>query len=402
MKKIITIALAILLVSSAYSQKMILHMKNQGNIEVQLANVDSITFATSNMGEGLYANPPYIYMGVGMMQLSSISGGIAPYAIEQFPDPSIATASINGDMVTIVGIGMGGTSMIVKDNSIPMKTVTIFITVMGGPGGLMATPQYLDMTVGTQKTSTISEGTTPYTIQEQPNQSIATASITGTTLTVVGIGNGHTYVTVKDNSTPFKTVTIDIRVRGVFTTPGTVTLNSTVKNFAATGILMINDSLPPNVQGAGGFYATYGGQHAEFVLISYFKNSDKNWDVVMMAVGDSLAVKPGSYSFGDSPSQKRASFHYVVGWNPDSSKGDDMFENGYALNIGSVTVASITATSAQGTFLGTGAKLVNGVPVPTMPIDVKDGTFNVPLLSGEPQATGDQAVLSKLVKRIIR
>ena len=73
-----------------------------------------------------------VSVAVGGDQQTVISGGTSPYSIQTAPYSSTATASISGATVTVHGVAAGSTSMVVKDNSSPAKTVTISINVGSG------------------------------------------------------------------------------------------------------------------------------------------------------------------------------------------------------------------------------------------------------------------------------
>jgi hypothetical protein len=401
MKNIISIVCALFVFQICFAQKMIIHTKSIGNIEVELGKIDSITFTTSGMPGGLFANPSFIGVPIGNTMTSKISGGMTPYKIEHFPMSSIATASLNGDVVTIAGIGVGNTSVGINDNSIPPNYVEVYISVMGGPGGLIASSTFFDLEPGISKTAVISGGTTPYSIQIAPDPMVATASISGSTVTINGIGGGNTYFVVKDNSSPFKSVTIDVRVKVPFTSPGNLAFTSTVNNFSANGIFLNSDSLPSNTQGVGGWYMVRptDGNRASFLIIGYYKNSDISWDIIMIDVQDSLSVKSGSYSFLIDPMiMKRAMCRYVAGWNPNIGTGDDPFNHGYRLTSGSLNISALTANNGQGIFNGSGVFVNNEVPDPTKPITITNGTFNVPIVSGEPLNANDQRTVNRLMR----
>lgn len=70
----------------------------------------------------------------------------------------------------------------------------------GGGSGLTASPSLITVTAGQGATSTISGGRVPYSIQTPPDPYIASASISGTLLTVNGVYAGSTSVTVRDSS----------------------------------------------------------------------------------------------------------------------------------------------------------------------------------------------------------
>ena len=80
------------------------------------------------------------------------------------------------------------------------------------PNGLGATPPSVRILPGADAVIAISGGTRPENITVMPNASIATASLTDTSLTVHGVALGSTSVQVGDNSSPKKTVDIAITI----------------------------------------------------------------------------------------------------------------------------------------------------------------------------------------------
>lgn len=402
MKKMLVLIFAFFLVQCAFAQKMQIHTSTMGKIEIELSKVDSITFTAAG---GLQVNPNIIYVPQGGSMQATINGGKTPYSIQVAPNNSIATASIAGNLLTVNGVTVGSTSLVVKDNSIPVQTVMVNIFVTTGSGGLTASPDYLSLMISEQKTSMISGGTTPYSILTFPDPAVASASISGSIVTVTGVGGGNTYIVVKDNSGPSKTAWINIRVRQIFTTPGSLSFSSTVSNFSANGIFdNASDSMPTNTQGAGGFYSHDLGPYATLEVVGYFKNSSTSWDVAVIAIVDSINVVTGTHPFltGAGPI-KRAEFLYVKDWNPSDTTGDDPFNNGsYMLVTGSASLSSFTGTSAQGTFSGTGTWFVQGTPDPTKSITLTNGTFTVPVISGSITTSADQKAIEKLRHRINR
>lgn len=402
MKNIITIFCAIFLIQVSFAQRMIIHSKSAGNVEMELGKIDSITFTTSFNPGGLMANPGYLNIEIGKSMFSHISGGVTPYKIENFPNSMVATATLTGDNVTVNAVAIGYTSVGISDNSIPPKYIEIFISVMGGPGGLFANPSYVEVQPGVSKTSEIGGGTAPYSIHLPPDPTIATATVSGTTVTINGVSGGRTFFVVKDNSNPFKTTTIEVRVWIPFTTPGIMSFDNTVKNFSANGIFLNTDSLPTNSQGVGGFYMINpisSSHQADLIVIGYFKNSDTSWDVAMIEIQDTLSVKTGTYNFGDDPGfMKRAMCRYGVAWNPNLQSDDDPFTVGYRLTSGSVNLSAFTTDNAQGTFSGSGLFVNNAIPDPTKPITVTNGSFNAPVVKGEPKSASDRKAINKLLQ----
>jgi hypothetical protein len=403
MKKMFTIIFAFFVVQCAFAQKMQIHTSTMGTIEVQLSNVDSITFTVAG---GLQVNPNNMYVPQGGSMQATINGGKTPYSIQVAPNSSIATASIAGNSLTVNGVTLGSTSLVVKDNSIPVQTVMVNIFVTTGPGGLTADPNYLRLAVAEQKTSTISGGTTPYSILTPPNAGVASASISGSVVTVTGVGGGDAFIVVKDNSSPYKTATINVGVYQIFTSSGSLSFTSDVGNFSATGIFdNASDSMPTNTQGAGGFFSHDLGPFAALEVVGYVKNSSTNWDIAVVVCVDSANIAAGTYSFlanGPGPI-RRAEFMYVKGWNPSDTTGNNPFDSGsYMLVTGSASLSSYTGTSAQGTFSGTGQWFAQDIPDPTKPITLTNGTFTVPVISGSILKSSDQKAIEKLLHRLNR
>jgi hypothetical protein len=85
---------------------------------------------------GLASNPASISVQMGQQASSTISGGTQPYNIHTNPDSSIATVALNGATLTVTGVSVGSTAVVIGDNggSTPI-TVAITVTTGGGGGG---------------------------------------------------------------------------------------------------------------------------------------------------------------------------------------------------------------------------------------------------------------------------
>jgi hypothetical protein len=167
--------------------------------------------------------PESIAVGVGGQTTAAISGGTAPYTILRGPDPTKATASIStSGTLTVRGVAVGTTNVEVQDSSSPAKTtgpIPITVTAREETGDLRANPAPpISLTTGGQPAQvTISGGSGSYLIPPddalRPDSRIATASLTGSTLTITPANRpGSTAVTVQDTSSPPKTLRIDITV----------------------------------------------------------------------------------------------------------------------------------------------------------------------------------------------
>ncbi|MCX6136169.1 MAG: hypothetical protein NTV54_01555, partial [Ignavibacteriales bacterium] len=200
---------------------------------------DPVTTAT-----GLTASKTSVSLQTGTNTTSVISGGVTPYSIKTAPNASVATAAISGSTVTITGMSAGTTSLVVKDASVPEKTITISVTVTSSSTSLTASVNPLTVNAGSSGTTTISGGTAPYSITTQPTSSIATASINSSVVTVNGVAAGSTSLVVSDNSSPKKTVTLSVTVTSSSTSL-TASVNPVTVNAGGTGTTTISGGTTP-------------------------------------------------------------------------------------------------------------------------------------------------------------
>jgi len=140
-------------------------------------------------------------------------GGYGEYSIQELPDPIVARADIQGDLLIITGNAPGETKVVIKDSLNHVVEVPIFIDA------LTISPKIVSTTVGGIVDVTISGGNSPYTIETDPTAGVATATpITnntqyGTATTrVTARGIGTTSMEVKDSSNPAKYAWITIKV----------------------------------------------------------------------------------------------------------------------------------------------------------------------------------------------
>lgn len=80
---------------------------------------------------GLHASPQSVDTAVNYQRTVAVTEGTAPYSITSPPDATIATASIaaQSGTVTIDGLKLGTTSLVVGDSSTPQLTVRVAINV---------------------------------------------------------------------------------------------------------------------------------------------------------------------------------------------------------------------------------------------------------------------------------
>jgi len=240
---------------------------------------------------------------------------------------------------------------------------------------------------------TISGGTTPYSIQTAPTSSVATAAMSGATLSVTGVAAGSTSVIVKDNSSPAKTVTVAITVTtsgGGFTTAGSLSFTSDKGNFSASGIFN------PNVatgSGAGAMILSSGGSNT--LTVYGFRANGTSYELVLAIFMDSAPIATGSYTYPPTTGSKLVMISYFPAVHPN-----DTTESFYLMTSAAANISALTSSNSQGTFSGSGMYYANGTVNFTQTINITGGTFNVPVIPGGAANTVNNKI-EGIVKRIV-
>lgn len=164
--------------------------------------------------QALRVSPQNVFTSVGGTIVADVLGGFGDYSIRTLPDPEIAGANIQDDLIIVTGVAPGETRVQVGDSSGQTVFLPIFV------GALSVSPQNVSTSVGGIANVTISGGRFPYMIDSDPTAGVATAQIinsgqqsTTATIRVTGRGLGQTSMRVKDSSVPVKNVWVRITVQ---------------------------------------------------------------------------------------------------------------------------------------------------------------------------------------------
>ena len=138
-----------------------------------------------------------VTMAVGVASTYAIGGGTPPY-VATSSNKSVATVSISGNTLTVNAIGSGTTQVLIFDSTGTSVTSAVTVGSGGSNTALYTTSaSAVTMAIGVTSTYAVGGGTPPY-VATSSNNSVATVSLNGTTLTVNGIGSGTTQVLVFD------------------------------------------------------------------------------------------------------------------------------------------------------------------------------------------------------------
>ncbi len=129
-------------------------------------------------------------------QTVSVSGGTAPYSVSGCT--GVAKASVSGGTVTLSPSATGSCLLTIADASSPALSASVLVSVAAAAAAITVAPKtvaFVSPYANTQNV-TLGGGTAPYTASGCPG--IATASISGTTLTVTPAGVGICSLAIAD------------------------------------------------------------------------------------------------------------------------------------------------------------------------------------------------------------
>lgn len=139
----------------------------------------------------------------------SIIKGSGSYSITT-NNARVATASeVKAGLIYVVGKEKGTTTLIVKDKASKQQK-TIEVTVTKAHPSLVVTSKTAELMVGGQYRINITSGSGKYSVSSQ-NSHIATASVSGNAIDIVGKSKGNTTVLLEDKESK-ETVSIAVKV----------------------------------------------------------------------------------------------------------------------------------------------------------------------------------------------
>ncbi|MFZ6654245.1 beta strand repeat-containing protein [Undibacterium sp. TJN19] len=137
-----------------------------------------------------------VNVGVGAAATFTVGGGNGPYTVGS-SNNAVGTASISGTTLTITGLSVGSTNVVVRDAS--QGIVTITVTVGSTAQLFTSAPTALVVPVGgSSPTFTIGGGSQIYTATSG-NTQIATVGINGNKFVISGVSPGSTTINIKDS-----------------------------------------------------------------------------------------------------------------------------------------------------------------------------------------------------------
>lgn len=161
--------------------------------------------------------PSAVTLAVGLTASFTIGGGTPAYAVSS-SNSAVAKVAINGSTFIISGIAAGTAQVAVLDST--GTSVTINVTVgSGGTTTALYTTAASAVTIGVGAVTTydIGGGTAPYRATSS-NTTVAAAGVSGTSLSINGVGAGAAQVLVFDATGASVTIAVTVGSGGATTT----------------------------------------------------------------------------------------------------------------------------------------------------------------------------------------
>jgi plastocyanin len=307
----------------------------------------SVTFSQNN-----------VTVNAGQSMTVFLSGSTG-YYVTSNTNGSVASASINGNVITIQGINSGSTTMTVCSTSSNNGCGSLFITVNGSSyGGGSVTFSQNNITVSSGQSSAITVyGNAPFYVSSNGNSSIASATVSGNTLTVYGYSTGATNFSVcSSNASGCSTLY--------------VTVNGGGSSYGSNSVAVYDNYFSPKTititAGTTVVWTNYGSMSH---TVTADDNSFTSGNLNPGAVFSKTFTTAGTYAYhciyhGGIGGSGMSGIVVVTG---GSVLGASTYNNGQLINQnGTVYIVyknTETAFSSAGVFLGLGFNFSNVISV---------------------------------------
>ena len=178
--------------------------------------------------------PAALNVGVGSASSYQVGGGAPPYAASS-SNLAAVVASVTGTALNVIGLGAGTAQVALVDAA--GKTLVINVTVGTNTSLYTTAPAALSVATGAAPTFVIGGGTPPY-LASSSNVGVATAGVSGSTMTISGIAAGTAQVNLTDASGKAVAVAVTVgTVANLFTTaPASISVaTGGVPNYSVGG-----------------------------------------------------------------------------------------------------------------------------------------------------------------------
>jgi hypothetical protein len=174
-------------------------------------------------------HPEIVSVSEGSAATIAISGGSAPYTAESSAS-AVATVSINASTLTVTGVAAGTASVTVSASNGGTTRLPVVVTERSATAPALSA-QSVEVEIDETATVSISGGTAPFSVTSS-NPAIATATLNGTIISVKGIADGATLVTVTGADNAAASFAVDVNGEQILFGPNKTQIGSGLKSFS--------------------------------------------------------------------------------------------------------------------------------------------------------------------------
>ncbi len=135
-----------------------------------------------------------VSLAVGTGEVYEVGGGTPGYNVSS-SNTSVVTASLSGTRLTLNALSTGTATVVVRDAA--GATQSVAVTASPAVALFTSAPSAITVVPASTQAYTVGGGVAPYTATSS-NAAVATAAVSGNTLTVNGVGPGTATVSLRD------------------------------------------------------------------------------------------------------------------------------------------------------------------------------------------------------------
>ena len=170
--------------------------------------------------------PASVTVIAGAAPIFAVGGGTGPYTATS-SNANVATVSLSGGTLTITSTTAGSANIVIRDSAGASTAVAVTVQPLSNLALFTTAPASVTVIAGAAPTYSVGGGTGPYTATSS-STSVATASLSGNTLTIASVIAGNADIVVRDSVGASTLVAVTVRPASnaaLFTTaPASVTV----------------------------------------------------------------------------------------------------------------------------------------------------------------------------------
>ena len=218
---------------------------------------------------------------------ATIVTGTEPFTV-QSSDNAKATATVDGKTITITGVAAGAASITVTGSDKGAANLAVAISQRPVNAPRLNTAA-LELEVDFTATNAITGGTAPFTASSSDN-TIATATVAGNTVTVKGIDGGTALITVKGADNGTATFAVTVNDEQILFGPDKKQFGNGLKSFD----IKKSHTIRKGVYTLVGWIYVHEGATLTIEPGTVFKGTNINHDGRDVATGSSLIIMQGA------------------------------------------------------------------------------------------------------------